>query len=195
MVYYAEIKESVTATHKADDRIEHRIELTPVLDEASMRELLKRALEAAGFEEATGVEEEQGQMTATGEDGERIAVDLDAMTITTTLERERHSETVVVGRGHAESQGEATLDAKQHLAHELERAEQRIGGQARRLQKEVTLTLEAGEARRGREMNEVLQEVYAEALKRKAAELGDVMEIHEGKTQDGQYELVIKVSQ
>ena len=42
------------------------------------------------------------------------------------------------------------------------------------------------------ELNQVLQRVYAESLKRKASQLGDVLEVTES-TVDGQYELVIKI--
>ena len=40
----------------------------------------------------------------------------------------------------------------------------------------------------------MLQEVYAEALKRQAGQLGEVMEVREGTSPEGQYELVIKVA-
>lgn len=42
-------------------------------------------------------------------------------------------------------------------------------------------------------MNQALQDVYAEALKRKARALGDVVEQVEGTNAQGEYELVIKV--
>ena len=38
-----------------------------------------------------------------------------------------------------------------------------------------------------------LQDVYAEALKRKARKMGDVVDQHEGTNENGEYELVIKV--
>ena len=43
-----------------------------------------------------------------------------------------------------------------------------------------------------RQLNEILQQVYAESLKRKAAQLGDIMNIQES-THDGEYELVIHI--
>ena len=42
-------------------------------------------------------------------------------------------------------------------------------------------------------MNHTLQDVYAEALKRKAGRMGEVIEQHEGVNENGEYELVIKV--
>ena len=42
-------------------------------------------------------------------------------------------------------------------------------------------------------MNQVLQDVYSEALKRKARQLGDVVDQYEGTNENGEYELVIKV--
>lgn len=60
-------------------------------------------------------------------------------------------------------------------------------------QSRVSQRLAEGEEQRLEEMNNVLQGVYAEALKRKARRMGDVVEQHEGTNEHGEYELVIKV--
>jgi len=44
-------------------------------------------------------------------------------------------------------------------------------------------------------LNEILQEVYAESLKRKAGQMGDILEVSESTSEDGNYELVIRVAQ
>ncbi len=61
------------------------------------------------------------------------------------------------------------------------------------LQRQVTQQLAEGESARLEEMNQTLQDVYSEALKRKARKMGDVVDQHEGTNENGEYELVIKV--
>jgi hypothetical protein len=42
-------------------------------------------------------------------------------------------------------------------------------------------------------MGEAIQRVYVEALKRKAASMGEVESLHETRGSDGEYEVTIKV--
>ena len=62
------------------------------------------------------------------------------------------------------------------------------------VQRRVTQQLAEGEGARLEEMNQVLQGVYSEALKRKARQMGEVVSQHEGTNEAGEYELVIKIA-
>ena len=48
---------------------------------------------------------------------------------------------------------------------------------------------------RQRQLNELLQQVYTEALKRKAGQLDDLLEVRESTGESGDYELLIRVAQ
>ena len=61
-------------------------------------------------------------------------------------------------------------------------------------QRELSEALAAGEDARMELLNSVLQDVYAEAVKTRAGQLGDVLEVVEGESAEGNYELTIRVS-
>ena len=65
---------------------------------------------------------------------------------------------------------------------------------AKELRKEIAERLLAGEEERDRAINDLLLEVYAEALKRKAASLGNVTEVRENRRGDD-YELIIRIAE
>lgn len=189
--YRVELKSSVSRSVQADDRVSRRIELTEILPAAEMKDLLRAELEAAGFAQD---EASPGKLSALGEAGEEIVVDLDAMELTASLAEEREVSTEVSARGSAWNRRAARKQAAEELARREAQAHGDLEARGKTLQGEVSRKLEESEPGRMRRMNEILQRVYAESLKRKARRLGDVLEVREGVTPEGEYELVIKVS-
>ena len=81
------------------------------------------------------------------------------------------------------------------LDDKVKATETHLNGQAKELQVEVTQELIDSEQARMQLINEALQDVYRDALKRKASQLGEVTSINESTNENGEYELVIKVTQ
>lgn len=189
-LYRIQLKTSVSETFSLSDQIVHRLELTSILGEEEMLDILKQVLDTEGFEE-----QEDGTYTKQGNNDETITFDLENMEVSASLEQEKSLATEATASGQAwDDRRAARKDAQQRLADARDAARSQLETQSKELQKELSKTLEKGESERMRKINEILQQVYAESLKRKARQLGDVMEVSES-TNQGQYELVIHIEQ
>ena len=169
----------------ADDKTVHQLDLQSILSEEEMRDLLRQSLIARGYEE-----EEEGKMVRREEYGEIMSADLDALEMTAGVDEAAGVRGKVGTWGDAWSRAGASRQAE---ANARDQANAMVGRGAKDAQRRVTQQLAEGEKERLEEMNETLQDVYAEALKRKAQKLGDVVDQHEGTNENGEYELVIKV--
>lgn len=189
-LYKIQLKTSVSESFTLNDAIVHRLDLTSILPQEEMVDILKGVLTQEGF-----VEQEDGTYTAQGADGEVIVFDLDEMQVSAQLEEEKSLQTDVVVQGQAwDSRSEARHNAQAQLRDAKDAAKSQLETESKKLQKELSQKLADGESARVRQMNEILQQVYAESLKRKAGQLGDIMDIKES-THEGQYELVIHIEQ
>ena len=187
--YRISLKSSVSKVIKAEDSISYPLELTEIMPLEDMKEAFVKGLLERGF---TQVSEKVYEMTL--DNGEVLSVDTDSMTLTASLKAEKEvaAEVEVSGRGNSKSN--ANKDAQSRLSRLEEVTEERIENQGREdLGKELSEKLTETEAQRLKLINEILQDVYSQSLKKKAATLGNVMEIREGTNEDGQYELDIKV--
>lgn len=168
----------------ADDKTVHQLDLREVLDGEEMKDLLREKMLERGFEE------QDGKLVRQQEGGETLTLDLESMELTTELELESEVKGKVETWGDAESRANAKRQAESRAQNQADALIER--GQ-RDAQSKVSSQLAAGESERLEEMNQVLQEVYSEALKRKARRMGEVVEQYEGTNERGEYELVIKV--
>ncbi|MEQ8819972.1 MAG: hypothetical protein RLY93_06980 [Sumerlaeia bacterium] len=187
-MYRIALKSSVKRTITASDSITYPIQLTEILPEDEMKDVLKERLRAHGFEE-----QEDGTFRKPGEAGETITVDLEKMEAEASLSAERDMETEVEATGSGGTRTFAQTEAQRVLAAKEQHAREMLGSKEKGLQEDLTGRLEESEEGRMRDFNEILQETYAESLKRKARQMGEVMEVREGTTEDGQYELTIRV--
>jgi light-regulated signal transduction histidine kinase (bacteriophytochrome) len=169
----------------ADDEVTHKLDLREILDQESMIELLKAALAERGFEEV-----DEATMERVGDDGVKQSVNLESLEVTSSLEIEKEVSAQVSAVGDGETRAEARRDAERRAR---DRVSAVVESGTRDVQREVTAKLEKGQSGRIEELNEVLQGVYAEALKRKAPQMGEVIEVREGTNAAGDYELTIKV--
>jgi len=189
-VYQIRLASNVTQTLRATDRMRHRVELTDILDEKQMKDLLREVLKEEGWTEGEGGK----TFTKEGPNGEKLVWDLEKDEVSATVEREREVSTDVAATGYGESQNEARADAQRALERQRARAEGHFAESEQALEQEITEALEASESDRLRDLNGVLQRVYSEALKRKAQQLGTVMSVQESQNGDD-YELVIHISE
>ena len=190
-VYHVKLKESVSETFSVSDHVKHKLCLTPILPEGEMLELLKQQLLDAGYTE------EAGALTLENERGEHVSVDLEALEATVTLSRSREvKEELTATASYENDRGPGREAAEQRAADELAKklSDHKVKGErvTQALAQDVINRLSEHRETQQAELNQVLQRVYTESLKRKASQLGDVLEVTES-TVDGQYELVIKI--
>ncbi|MDX9721736.1 MAG: hypothetical protein RBU37_13380 [Myxococcota bacterium] len=186
-VYTIRLAESVSKRVSAQDEQRHRVELTPILSAEQTRELVIASLRADGWTEVEpGVFEKQQ-----GAERWRWNVDQSEVVASIELERELSSEVNAVGRG--ESKAEATRQAERDIALRKGRVAVELEAARRNMQAQVSEQLEQGEEERKRQLNRVIQQVHADALKRKAQSLGTVLSIDERESGD-EYELVIRIA-
>lgn len=192
--YRVQLKESVTRVVKGEDSISYPIELTQILPPEEMLDLLKEQLKEQGWEADN---EDETVFVTEGPGGEALRIDLEEMELTASISSERIVKTQAEAHGASErSENQAQADAKAKLAQEVQmRGDSIEDAGTKELQAEVTEQLAESESDRQRQMNEILQKVYAESLKRKARQLGDVVETLESTSEDGNYELTIRIEQ
>jgi len=189
--YQIDLKQSVVRVVRAEDSISYPLELTEILPPEEMGEMLRQVLTAAGWETAN-----EDRFETTGPGGERLTIDLETMELTATLEVEKE----LVAEAGATGQGESNQVARQVARAQLDAKAAALGQQLeesgqRDVEKETTTRLDESEDARQRQLNELLQQVYTEALKRKAGQLGEILEVRESTGESGDYELLIRVAQ
>ena len=109
-----------------------------------------------------------------------------------TLERDR---TITVrGDRDLENVEERRGREKEALERSISITDEERDDAQTTMQREIAEALDATEDERNQELNEVVQEVYSESLKRKARRLGTVTEMQESR-QGNDYELVIKITE
>jgi hypothetical protein len=188
-VYQVRLTSNVTHTLRASDNMRHRVELTDILTVPEMNDILAATLRERGWRDLDG---DGKRFEQTGPSGERLVWDLAEGHVTATIERERLVEVEVAAKGFGESNSQAEAAARQALEKQRAIAEGEVAVGEQAMGREVTAELEASEQARVRHINEVLQRVYTEALKRKAQQLGTVVSVHEQRAGDD-FELVIHI--
>lgn len=152
------------------DAIEMDVGMLEILPEAEMVALLRQRLADDGWS--------KGQDDSMARSFGAVVVTLspDGRTITARARETREVKVRVA----------SDRDATSPLAQASQRAE-------RDLAREVTERLGAAEADIRAGLQAALQKVYVEALQRKAAAMGEVESVHEGRGEGGELELTIKV--
>ena len=157
---------SVTAA----DRLELAVDLLGILSEGEMTALLRDALCADGWTPAGDGELVQvidGVEARLAKDGRSIRMGVEGSRDVRGVGDDRDEAVRALAR--SEERAQAALSSE--LARRLDRAEADLQGR----------------------LAEVIQGVYVEALKQKAARLGEVSSIDERMDEQGQLELTIKV--
>lgn len=150
------------------------LELLPILPQGDTRRILRDELLRRGFRQA----DDKRHLQRDDEGGLHIEVDLDKAEVHLELEREAQLSLKTtlsaapdnaqrdLGRSELEQQADEQLE---------ERAEQGREGRRRLISDELESRLDGLQS----ELDEIVNRVTAEALKKRAAQLGEVESIHE----------------
>lgn len=190
-LYSIELKSAVTERIETADSVAYPIALQDILPQEDMKDLLRESLINNGFE---ADEENENILTKQGAGGEDIIFNLDDMEVTARLEDAKDVTAEVNATGRAyDDQEMARRNAQEKLKAQEDAVRRELAKETSELQSELSERLAESESERMREINEVLQDVYADALKRKAGQMGDIMEVHESTSPEGEYELTIRI--
>ncbi len=185
--YRIKVRESLRRVLRAHDRVSTQLEVLEILPREQMAQLLAQELKRRGFEEkgASLVRTERG-----------VTVVVDTQTGTLTVEAQASQQAALEGEKTGRAFDDYGPDAQQverQIREQLLRdLEQQASREAAELQAQVTdrLERELGELRR--ELDQAVNRVTAEALKQKAAQLGQIKEITED-PQTGSLTIVVEV--
>jgi hypothetical protein len=188
--YRVSVRESENRTIRAEDHVCTELEILEVLPPEQMSGLLADELEKRGFEKDPAC----GTRMIRKQNGVTISVDTETGTVTvaaeaaeeTTVEAERADRAYDDAGPHAKTVRE---NLKQQVKKDIEK---KVGEKTSSLQTKVTDRLEAelGDVRQ--ELDQAVNRVTAEALKRKAAQMGEIKEITED-PQAGSLTIVVEV--
>ncbi|HZU38832.1 MAG TPA: hypothetical protein VFA18_23085 [Gemmataceae bacterium] len=183
--YRIRVRESLRRTLRATDRVSSQLELLQVLPAEDMAALLAEELKRRGFQE-------QGPKLV--RQGGGITVTIEPASGTVTVQAEAADQVVLQGErqgAYYEDNGPGHIQTKLRQAIQGELEEQAKAKQAE-LQKDVTARLEGQLADLQQELDQVVNRVTAEALKRKAAQIGQIKELTED-PQNGSLTIVLEV--
>jgi hypothetical protein len=185
--YRVTVSESVSRVVRAEDCVSTQLEILEVLPPEQMAALLEEELQRRGYTR-------EGDTMVRKEKDVTVAVDTCTGTVTVSAAGAAEVEVTGerVGRGYDDlGPGRKTIEAtaRQELKKDLEK---QIDAKAGELQGKVTDRLEGKLADLRQELDQAVNRATAEALKRKAASLGQVKEMTED-PQTGSLTIVVEV--
>jgi hypothetical protein len=172
--YRIRVRETLNRDIVASDQISTCLELLDILPQDQMADLLARELQRRGFESRDGkLYREQ--------DGVRVIVDPHSGQVTIEAEQTEHLQLQAEGEGRAwDDVGPSSDNIRKQLSKNLRKDLERLSEEeTNRLQQQASEKLEASLDQLRRELDEVVNRVTAEALKQKAASLGQIKELTE----------------
>jgi hypothetical protein len=187
--YRIRVRENLHRVVRATDHVSTQLELLEILPADQMAELLAAELERRGFHRRAGslcrqqhqgitveIDPESATVTVRSEAADRVQLAAEKSAV---LDRDQ-------GQAHAQQAKEAVRqDLQQDLQKQLARRQTEI-------QQQVTEKLEGSLADLRQELNQVVNRVTAEALKRKAAQIGQIKEMTEDR-ESGSLTIVLEV--
>jgi hypothetical protein len=184
--YRIRISESLRRHIEVADGIQSKLEILDILPPEQTSALLERELAAAGFEQR-----EDGEWVRVDEDGVEVRVDPKQSTVTVSAAADAQVELARERTVNAVAENDAATRerASKALVDELERE---VSEHERDLQAKVTAQLEGKLGDLRRELDQISNRVTAEALKQKAASMGEVQEISED-PQTGSLTIRVKI--
>jgi hypothetical protein len=185
--YRIRVRESLKRLIRAHDRVSTQLELLEVLPPEQMAGLLAEELKRRGF----GAE---GDVLVRREKGVTVTVDPHTGMVTVEAEASRKVNVDAEKEGRAfDDVGPNVKRVRQELKEQLRKdLEKQAEQKAAELQSEVTGRLEGLLADLRQELDGAVNRVTAEALKQKAAQLGQIKEMTED-PQTGSLTIVVEV--
>jgi hypothetical protein len=174
--YRIRVKEALTRDIRAEDSIETNLEILEVLPPEQMGELLANELKQRGFEE-----QEDGTLVRKKEDGATITIEPCTGKVTVSAEATDRIDIEGNREGYGyDDVGPRRRAIEERLSKELKAdLEKKAEQHAAKTQSAATDKLEKELQDVQPELNEVVNRVTAEALKQKAAQMGQIKEISE----------------
>jgi hypothetical protein len=163
--------EVARGTVTGEDELCVALDLMPILPEQEMGALVDEELKRRGWKK-----NKEGELVKELENGATATLGADRKTVTVSMQTER----TVTGSGTTKQEADAAV----------RRAQDEAAAQTKLDATKALTKLEPGV--RG-ELDDVVQRVYVEALKKKAASMGQVESMEESKGADGSLEITIKV--
>ena len=181
------VRDTLRAVIRAEDRIETRLEILPILPVERMARLLAKQLEQQGY----NCDEAPDQAVFT--DGDlRVTVCLGSGEVRIELDSAEGVELTAEHERRVEDGGQRE-QAEQQLQEEVrERLQGEADARQRELQANVSSRLEAALGDVLADLDRGVNRATAEALKEKAAQLGQIKEVVEGED-DGSLTIVLEV--
>jgi hypothetical protein len=185
--YRVSVKESQNRTIRAEDRVSTELEMIEVLPCEQMAGLLHDELKRRGFTE------KDGELVRTRK-GVTVSVDPASATVSVSAEATQDVSLESEKTGSAyDDAGPSSRQMKEHLRKQAhEDIERKAGAKTSELQTKVTDRLEKELSDLRHELDEIVNRVTAEALKRKAASMGSIKQMTED-PQAGSLTIVVEV--
>jgi len=185
--YRISVKESVNRVIRAEDSVSTHLEILEVLPGGQMGALLEKELERAGFEK-------QGEVMVRHQDGVTISVDpvCGEVTVAAEMSDRVKAEQEVTGSTWDDAGPNRKSVEKQLKEQAKQKLEQQLEDKTAGLQGKVTDKLEGKLNGLRKELDQVVNRVTAEALKQKAASMGQIKEMTED-PQTGNLTIVVEV--
>lgn len=186
--YRIRVRETLKRVLGAKDGVSTQLELLEVLPPEQMAQLLTEELVRRGFQPRGKTVVRQGQ-------GVTVQVEPETGTVTVQAEASERVclEDTKEGIGDLDRGGAGDKQVKEILRGQARQdLEKQVAQEEARLQSQVTDRLEAELSGLRRELDQVVNRVTAEALKRKAAQLGRIKEMSED-PQSGSLTIVLEV--
>jgi hypothetical protein len=177
--YRIRVRESLRKVVRAEDHVSTQLELLALLPPEQMADLLAAELCQRGFQR-------QGDRVVRKQNGADVTVELATGAVTVKAATTEEINIEAENTGYATDQrGESAKELQKSLKHKAEL-------QKAALQAKVTDQLEAELGDLRKELDQVVNRVTAEALKRKAAQLGTIKQVTED-AQSGSMTIVLEV--
>ena len=185
--YRIRVRESLRKVVRAADHVSTQVELLNILPPDQIAALLAAELERRGFAR-------QGGSAVRADDGVQVTVELASGTVTVQAAASREINVEAENTGYSpDAKGPSAKRVEEHLRDELKKSlEKRAAERKQQLQAEVTDKLESGLGDLRRELDQAVNRVTAEALKRRAAQLGTIKQLTED-PQSGSMTIVVEV--
>jgi hypothetical protein len=185
--YRISVRECVNRVIKAEDRVSTQLEILEILPPEQMAGLLADELERGGYRR-------EGNLLVKEVDGVTVSIDAEKAEVTVSSEASEGAKVEGELHGRAyDDVGPHAGQVRENLREELKRKlEKNVEDKTGALQSKVTDRLEGQLGDLRRELDQVVNRVTAEALKRKAASLGQIKEMTED-PQSGSLTIVVEV--
>lgn len=185
--YQIDVKECVDRVIKGEDKVSTQLEILEVLPCEEMANLLEEELKKKGFEK-------EGDKMVRHENGVTIIVDPNKAEVTVSTESSEEVSVEVKRTGRAyDDAGPGSKKVREGLKKSAkEGAEVKIEEKTKDLQSKVSDKLENALGDIKEELDQVVNRVTADALKRKASRMGQIKEMTED-PQNGSLTIVVEV--